>query len=76
MLKTLNKIPKTLEAYIFLNRQTIPNVFIISRWNPLYSQKSNVLEFAGCIGKCCQWTGVWKTSHMKTKSEQKDPFRS
>lgn len=37
MLKTLNKTPQALEAYIFLNRQTIPNVFIISRWNPLYS---------------------------------------
>lgn len=39
MLKNLNKTPKTLEAYSFLNRQTIPNVFIISRWNPLYSHE-------------------------------------
>lgn len=29
---------------------------------------------AGWMGKC-QWIGAGKTTHMKTNSEQKDPFR-
>lgn len=72
MLKTLNKTPKNLRSKRF-PKQTIPNVFIISRWNPLYAHEKarsySLLDTQESVVN-----GVWKTTHMKTKSEQKIPL--